>query len=165
MTSDAVPGRRLDRDEAQDLEDVVLDDVPHRPDRVVEVAAVFDVEVLGHRDLDRGDEVAVPDRLEDGVREPQVEDVLDGHLPEEVVDPEDLGLVDQLVQLGVQLAGGREVVSERLLDDDARVLRQVLLREAGDDRREERRRDLEVEDAAASRPRSPSRPPRRSCRP
>ena len=39
-----------------------------------------------------------------------------------------------------------EVVAERLLDDDARVLGQPCLGEPADDRGEERRRDLEVED-------------------
>ena len=98
---------------------MVLHDVAHRADRVVEVAAVGDAEVLAHRDLHRGDELPVPDRLEDRVREAEVEDVLDRHLPEEVVDAVKLRLVDEGVQLGVQLACGREVVAERLLDDDS----------------------------------------------
>ena len=42
-----------------------------------------------------------------------------------------------------------EVVAERLLDDDARVLRQARLGEALDDRAEQERRDLEVEDRAS----------------
>ncbi len=119
MTSTPRPVGRLHRDEAQDLEEVVLHDVAHRADRVVEVAAVGDVEVLAHRDLHRRDELPVPDRLEDRVREAEVEDVLDRHLPEEVVDAVQLRLVDEGVQLGVQLARGREVVAERLLDDDS----------------------------------------------
>ena len=45
--------------------------------------------------------------------------------PEEVVDPVELGLVDRFVDFGGQFAGGREVVPERLLDDDARVARQA----------------------------------------
>ena len=101
---------------------MVLDDVAHRAHRVVEVPAIGDVEVLAHSDLHAGDELPVPDRLEDRVREAQVEDVLDGHLSEEVVDPVELRLVDQRVQLGVEGARGREVVAERLLDDDPRVL-------------------------------------------
>src|SRR6476619_7265913 len=40
------------------------------------------------------------------------------------------------------------VVAERLLDDDASVLRQPRLRQALDDGAEEERRDLEVEDRA-----------------
>ncbi len=141
-----MPRDRLHRDEAQHLQEVVLHDVAHRADRVVEVPAVGDVEVLAHRDLHGRDELPVPDRLEDRVREAQVEDVLDRHLPEEVVDAVQLRLVDQRVEGRVQLAGRREVVAERLLDDDARVLRETRLRETADDRAEERGRDLEVED-------------------
>jgi hypothetical protein len=55
---------------------VVDDDVAQRADRVVEVAAVLDAEVLRHRDLDRRDVVAAPDRLEHRVREPQVDDLV-----------------------------------------------------------------------------------------
>ena len=109
---------------------MVLHDVAHRADRVVEVPAVRDVEVLAHGDLHRRDELPVPDRLEDRVREAEVEDVLDRHLPEEVVDPVQLRLVDQRVQFGVQLARGGEVVPERLLDDDSRVRRQARVRRA-----------------------------------
>ena len=125
---------------------MVLDDVAHRADRVVEVAAVGDVEVLAHRDLHARDELPVPDGLEDRVREAQIEDVLDGHLPEEVVDPVELRLVDQRVQLGVEGACGGEVVAERLLDDDPRIRGETRLREPADDRAEQGRRDLEVED-------------------
>jgi hypothetical protein len=40
-------------------------------------------------------------------------------------------------------------VAERLLDDDASVLRETRLREPADDRAEEGRRNLEVEDRTA----------------
>ena len=100
-------------------------DVAQRADRVVEVAAVVDAEVLRHRDLDAARVVAAPDRLEDRVREPQVQDLLEPHLPEVVVDPEQLRLVDVLVQLVGEVARGLLVVAERLLDHDARVLRQA----------------------------------------
>jgi hypothetical protein len=83
---------------------VVDHDVAQRSDRVVEVAAILDAERLGHRDLDRLDVVPAPDRLEDRVLEPEVEDLLDSHLPEVVVDPVQLGFVDVLMQLGGQLA-------------------------------------------------------------
>ena len=46
----------------------------------------------------------------------------------------------------VQGASRREVVAERLLDDDPRFLGQACLRQAADDDAEERGRDLEVED-------------------
>ena len=88
---------------------------------LVEAGAVADRERLGHVDLDVVDVVAVPDRLEHAVGEPEREDVLDGLLAEEVVDPEDALLVEDAVQRGVELARRLEVVAERLLDDDARA--------------------------------------------
>ena len=109
---------------------MVDDDVAQRADRVVEVAAILDAEVLGHRDLDRPDVVPVPDRLEHRVREPEVEDLLEAHLPEVVVDAQELRLVDVLVQLVGELARRGLVVAERLLDDDARSLPSARLRQA-----------------------------------
>ena len=109
---------RLHRHEAQHLQHVVLDDVAQRAGLLVEAAAPLDADRLGHRDLDVVDEVAVPDRLEDAVREAEHEDVLDGLLAQVVVDPEDLALLERAVHLGVQLARSSQVVAERLLDHD-----------------------------------------------
>ena len=144
--------RRLHRRGGDHLHQVVDDDVAQRPDRVVEVAAVLDAEALGHRDLHGRDVVAVPDRLEHRVREPQVEDLAEAHLPEEVVDPVQLRLVEVLVDLVVELAGRGEVVSERLLDDDARALGQPGLGQPLDHGAEQERRDLEVEDRRSASP-------------
>ena len=129
--------RRLHRDRREHLHEVVDDDVAQRPDGVVEVAAVGDAEVLGHGDLHAVDVVAVPHRLEHRVREAQVEDLLEAHLAEVVVDPEDLRLVDVLVQLGGERPCRLEVVAERLLDDDPGVLGEAGIREALHDRREQ----------------------------
>ena len=134
------------------------------PDRVVEVPAILHSEVLGHRDLHAGDEVAVPDRLEHRIREAQVDDLLEAHLAEVVVDPQELRLVDVLVQLVRQRAGGRRVAAERLLHDDARIRRQPGIRQALDDPAEEERRDLEVEHGRGGVRRSPPRRARRSPR-
>ena len=60
------------------------------------------IERLGHVDLHVVDEVAVPDRLEQAVGEAEREDVLRRLLAEEVIDAEDLVLVEDLVQLGVE---------------------------------------------------------------
>ena len=120
--------------------------VAQRADRVVEAAAVVDPEVLRHRDLDAVEVVAAPDRLEDRVGEAQVQDLLEAHLPEVVVDPEQLRLVDVLVQLVGQVARGLLVVAERLLDDEARSRAQPGVGDALDDLPEQERRDLEVED-------------------
>ena len=128
------------------LQEVVLDDVPEAADRVVEAAAVLDAEVLRHRDLHGLDVAAVPDRLEQGVREAQVGDVLDRLLAEEVVDPVDLLLRQDLVDLVVELDGRVQVVPEGLLDHDPGVLRQPRAAEPLDHSGEERGGDLQIED-------------------
>jgi hypothetical protein len=108
--------RRLHEEQREHLQDVVLDDVAHRPGRLVEPAAVADAERFGDGDLHVVDPGAVPDRLEDGVREPQSEQVLHCLLGQVVVDPEDLLLREGRGQVGVQVAGAVFVPAERLLD-------------------------------------------------
>ena len=125
-------------------------DVAQRANWVVEVAAVLDPEVLSHGDLDALEVVPVPDRLEHRVREPEVENLLEAHLPEEVVDPVDLGLVDVLVKLGGERAGGIPVVAKRLLDDDPPGFCQPGLGEPFDNGAEEEGGNLEVEDRRLS---------------
>ena len=137
--------RRLHRDGREHLHEVIDHDVSERPDRIVEVAAVGDAEVLGHGDLHAVDVVAVPHGLEHRVREAQVEDLLEAHLAEVVVDPEDLRLVDVLVQVGGERPSRIEVVAERLLDDDPAVLGETGIREVLHDRREQAGWDLQVE--------------------
>ncbi len=89
--------------------------------------------------------IAVPQRLEHLVGEPEVHDVLHRLLPQEMVDPEDLVLADHLEQLAVELARRSEVVSERLLDHHPRTVGEVGFRQSSDDGPEQGRRGLEVE--------------------
>ena len=74
---------------ASDLEHVVLDHVADRPGLLVEPPPALHAEVLRHRDLHAADVVAVPDRLQKRVGEPEVQEVLDRLLAEVVVDAED----------------------------------------------------------------------------
>ena len=108
--------------------------------------AILHAEVLGHRDLDTRDVVAVPDRLDHRVREPQIQQLVGAHLAEEVVDPVELGLVDRLVDFRRQSPCGIEVVAERLLDDDARRLCQAGVLQLLDHGAEQERGNLQVED-------------------
>ncbi len=112
---------------------MVLDDVACRADAVVVPGSAADADVLGHRDLDVVDVVVVPDRLVHLVREPQREQVEDRLLAEVVVDAEDRLRLEHLGHDVVELASRLEVVTERLLDDDAtpRRLGPVALLRAG----------------------------------
>ena len=105
---------------ATQLQQVVLEDVADRAGLLVEGGAALDADRLGDGDLDVVDELPVPDRLEDAVREPQRQHVLHRLLAEVVVDPEDLALVEVLREQRVERAGRGEVVAERLLDDQPR---------------------------------------------
>ena len=97
---------------------MVLDHVAERPGRLVVPPAVLDADGLRDRDLDVVDVAGVPDRLEEGVREPEGEEVLDRLLAEVVVDPVDLPLVGRLEEDLVEGPGARDVAPERLLDDE-----------------------------------------------
>jgi len=69
---------------------MVDDHVSQRADRIVEVAAVLDPEALRHRDLHGLEVVPAPDRLEHRIHESKVKDFDQAHLPQVVVDPEEL---------------------------------------------------------------------------
>ncbi len=105
------------------------DHVAVRAGLFVEGRALDETERLRHVDLHVIDEVAVPDGLEQAVREAEREDVLRRLLAEEVVDAEDLVFAENLVQPRVQLHRARKVGAERLLHDDARALHEARLAE------------------------------------
>ena len=65
--------RRFHQQQCRHLQQVVLHDVANGAKLLVEPAATLDAERLGHRDLDALDVVAIPDRLEEAVREPEVQ--------------------------------------------------------------------------------------------
>src|SRR4029453_529289 len=70
--------------------------------------------------------------------------VVHGPLSEVVIDAKDVILVETLEQDRVEIARGNEVVSERLLDNDARPRRAARRGELLDDRAEESRRYREI---------------------
>ena len=105
----------------QQLQHVVLHEVAQRARLVVVAGARADADVLGRGDLDVVDVVAVPDRLEHVVREPERHHVLDGLLAQVVVDAEDLLLAEDARDDLLELARRLEVGAERLLDHHADV--------------------------------------------
>ena len=64
---------------------------------------------------------APPERLEELVGKAQRQDVVDRLLAEEVVDAKDLGLIEVVVDLRVELPRRVEVGAKGLLTDDAGV--------------------------------------------
>ncbi len=110
---------------------MVLDDVAHRAGFLVERAAGADAVVLGYRDLYVVHVVLVPDRLEDTVREPQRQDILDRLFAEIVVYPVDLLFPKLLLDILVQLLGALQVSAEGLLDHQPRVTAVLTLVHAG----------------------------------
>ncbi len=138
------PRRRLQRQVAQQLEQVVLDDVADRAGGVVEPAAALDAEVFRHGDLHALDMRAVPEGLHHRVGEPEEEHVVDRALAQVVVDPEDVALRERAEQDAIQIARRGQVVAERLLDDDARARGATGVRQLLDDRSEQHRRDGQI---------------------
>src|SRR5215472_7089601 len=100
---------------------------------LVELAAALHAEALRHRDLDVLDVVAIPDRLEERVGEPEVEDVLHRLFAEVVVDAIDALLGEHAVQHAAELPRRSEVPPEGFLDDDAPVRGARSLPELGND--------------------------------
>ena len=114
---------------------------------------MLDADGLRGGDLHVVDVAAVPDRLEHAVAEPEHQQVLDGLLPEIVIDAVDLLFVEMLVREAIERARAVEVGAERLLDDDAAPAPRRRIGEPGraqllDDRRVDGRRNREVEEHA-----------------
>ncbi len=98
---------------------MVLNHIADDAGLFIGLAASLDAEILGECDLHVLDVMAIPDRLEKCVRKTKVEDVLNRFLAQVMIDAEDVGLGDVLVQGGVERSRRRQIAAERLLDDDA----------------------------------------------
>ena len=79
---DAAANRRIHGQVGNDLQQMVLDHVANRAHLFIESPATFHAERLGHRNTHAADVVAVPEGLEESVREAKVEQILDRFLAE-----------------------------------------------------------------------------------
>ena len=111
-------GGRLHGGDGEKLHHVVLHHIPHGSDFIVEGASGADPFLFGDGDLNIVDQVTVPNRLPNGVGEAKVEEILNGFFAEVVVDTKEVGFVEAGLEIGHELAGGGEVVTERFFDDD-----------------------------------------------
>ncbi len=82
--------RRLHRHQRNQLEDVIGNHVAHGAGGFVIAAARFHADRLRHGDLDMIDVAAIPDGLEDSIRETEHQNVLDGFLAQVMIDAVDL---------------------------------------------------------------------------
>jgi len=97
-----------------------LHHVAQCPGFVVELAAAFHAQFLGHRDLHVFDQSAPPQRLEQCIAETQRHEILHRLLAEVVIDAINLFLGEHLADLGVDEVGGLGVVSQRFLQHHPR---------------------------------------------
>ena len=128
----------------QNLQQMVLQHVAVGAGRVIERRAISHAEILGHGDLDAAHVIAVPDRLEHRIGEARVEQVLHRLLAQEVVDAEDVLFREVLPQHEVELLGRCTVVTERLLDHQARIPSGAGLRQGRRHGTEQARRHRQV---------------------
>jgi len=124
---------------------MVLKHVANGAHFFVELAAPAHAERFGHRDLDARHVRRIPDRLEKRVREPEIQQVLNGFLSQEVIDAIDGVFGKRLVERRVERPRRREVAPERLLDDQARLVRHARPREGRRHHAKEAGRDGQVE--------------------
>ncbi|OIQ84102.1 hypothetical protein GALL_340980 [mine drainage metagenome] len=93
--------------------------VPQRARPVVVSGAAFHPKLLGMGDLNVIDVMVAPQRLQQDIGETEHHDVLHGAFAEIMVNAEDLGLVQVLVESGLQGLRAQQVLAERLLDHHA----------------------------------------------
>ena len=91
--------------------------VAQRAGLIVIAAAHLDAQRFGHRDLHMVDVTTIPDRLEDAVAEAKDQDVLNGFLPEVVINPIDLMLLHDDPESSIELTRRRQIGAERFFDN------------------------------------------------
>jgi hypothetical protein len=89
---------------------------------IIERAAALHAETLRHSDLYASHELAVPERLQEGVFEAKEDHVLNRSFAEVVVNAEDVIFVEPREQYPVEFVRGGEIMPERLLCNDTRAV-------------------------------------------
>ena len=100
------------------MQHVVLDHVPHDPGVIEVLAPAFDANRFRNGELDMVDMVLVPKRLKDAVGKAESEQILHRLFTQVMVDSIDLLLFPIGQNLLVEGDRGREIVAERLFDND-----------------------------------------------
>jgi hypothetical protein len=104
------------------LEQVILNDIANSARFVIKRAPALDTEVFRHRDLHTLHVGTVPKRFGERIRKAEIQHVVDGSLPEIMVDAENPCLREPWLQNAIELPRRSEVGSERFLQHDTRAL-------------------------------------------
>src|SRR5882724_7527561 len=94
--------RRLHRDVAQQLHQVVLHNIAYRTHAVIECAASLNTKLLRHRDLHALDVLTVPDRLKKRIRKTKEDEILYRIFPKIMIDAKDILLNKYTMNLSIQ---------------------------------------------------------------
>src|SRR5690606_34388165 len=89
---------------------------------IVVSTAIFHTKLFCHRYLYMVDVVPVPYGLKHRIRKAEGKEILYGFFAEVVIDPIDLIFLEDAAQQFIQCASGFEVVAERLLNNNTRLL-------------------------------------------
>ena len=133
-------GRRLHRDQGEQLQHVVLDHVAKRAGALVIIDPPLQPDRLADGDLDMIDMRAVPQRLEHQIGKPQRQQILHRFLAEIMIDPENPVLGESRGDRVIDLAARSEVESQGLFEREPDIVRgKADCGKASDDRLEQAR--------------------------
>lgn len=137
-------GRRVHGDQAQQLQQMVLDHVAQLAGLVEVAPTALDTDLLGHGDFHVGDVILVPLGFEQTVGETQGDQVLDGLFAQVVVDAVGAVLREELRYGVIHLARGFQIGADWLFQDHTGVFCQTDFRQVLADRAVHRCRCGEV---------------------
>src|SRR2546426_3787427 len=83
-----IPNRRFHCQVRNQLEKVILDDIPDSASAFVETSPALNTEIFRHRNLYALDIVPIPERFHEGIRETEDQHVVNWLLPEIMINPE-----------------------------------------------------------------------------
>ena len=107
-------GRNFHRGEREELRDVILNHVAQRARAFVIPSAMFYAEAFRDGDLNAGDAIAIPERLEERVREAKDQNVLHRLFAQIMIDAVNLLFLKVFVNAFVQRLGRFQIVAEWL---------------------------------------------------
>ena len=115
-------GRRLHRDDAQQLQQMVLQHVAQRAGGIVITHPGAHAQIFGDGDLHVGNPFAPPQRFEQHIAEAQRQQILYRFLAQVMIDAKYLRLREHAADFGVDLFGAGQVATERLFHYHAGIL-------------------------------------------